>query len=135
MVIRIRDAAKLLGISVIACCAVLVCTMFCNFYLDIRQIEATVLPAQARIFYEAQVATARVVCLVSGGCLLMTSVVMLLFYIKHYIDVHKKELGILKALGYSEWRIAVHFWVFGSGVSAQKAGPLAFARAGAGAFK
>lgn len=118
MVIRIRDAVKLLGISVIACCAVLVCTMFCNFYLDIRQIEATVLPAQARIFYEAQVATARVVCLVSGGCLLMTSVVMLLFYIKHYIDVHKKELGILKALGYSEWRIAVHFWVFGSGVFA-----------------
>lgn len=116
MVIRVRDAVKLVGISVIACCAVLVCTMFFNYYMDIRQIDGTVLAEQARIFYEAQTATAKVVCLVSGGCLLMTSVVMLLFYIKHYIDVHKKELGILKALGYSEWKIAVHFWVFGSGV-------------------
>lgn len=52
------------------------------------------------IFYNAQVSTAKVVCLVSGGCLLITSVVMLIFYSKHYIDSHKKELGILKALGY-----------------------------------
>ncbi len=38
---------------------------------------------------------------------------MLLFYIKHYIDTHKKELGILKALGYSNLKIAKDFWVFG----------------------
>ncbi|MFQ6968828.1 MAG: FtsX-like permease family protein [Subdoligranulum sp.] len=38
---------------------------------------------------------------------------MLLFYIKHYIDTHKKELGILKALGYSNIKIAKSFWVFG----------------------
>ena len=39
---------------------------------------------------------------------------MLLFYIKHYIDTHKKELGILKG----RWdiqtsKIAKSFWVFG----------------------
>ena len=66
------------------------------------------------IFYSAQVSTAKVVCLVSGGCLLITSVVMLMFYIKHYIDIHKKELGILKALGYSNLKVAKNFWVFGS---------------------
>ena len=43
----------------------------------------------------------------------MTSVVMLLFYVKNYIDTHGKELGILKALGYSNLSIAKHFWVFG----------------------
>lgn len=64
-------------------------------------------------FYNAQVSTAKVVCLVSGGCLLLTAIVMLLFYIKHYIDTHKKELGILKALGYSNIKIAKSFWVFG----------------------
>ena len=66
------------------------------------------------IFYNAQVSTAKVVCLVSGGCLLLTAVIMLLFYIKHYIDTHKKELGILKALGYSNLKIAKSFWVFGT---------------------
>jgi predicted lysophospholipase L1 biosynthesis ABC-type transport system permease subunit len=54
--------------------------------------------------------------MVSGGCLLITSVIMLIFYIKHYIDTHKKELGILKALGYSNFQIAKNFWVFGISV-------------------
>jgi hypothetical protein len=68
------------------------------------------------IFYEAQISTAKVVSMVSGGCLLITSVIMLIFYIKHYIDTHKKELGILKALGYSNLKIAKNFWVFGISV-------------------
>jgi len=41
---------------------------------------------------------------------------MLLFFVKHYIDTHKSELGILKALGYSSWKIASGFWVFGLSV-------------------
>ena len=113
MVVGIKDAAKLIGISIIACCAVLVCTMFSNFYLDVQEIEDQIITEQAMAFYHAQVSTAKVVCLVSGGCLLITSVIMLLFYVKHYIDTHKKELGICKALGYSNLKIAKNFWVFG----------------------
>ncbi len=116
MVVGIKDAAKLIGISIICCCAVLVCSLFLNYYLDILQIEDLLSSEQAVIFYHAQVSTAKVVCSVSGGCLLLTSVVMLFFYIKHYIDTHKKELGILKALGYSNLKIARNFWVFGTGV-------------------
>lgn len=113
MLIGIKKTSKLISISVISCCAVLVCTMFLNFYLDVRSIESKITSEMSLIFYNAQVSTARVVCLVSGGCLLMTSVVMLMFYIRHYIDIHKKELGILKALGYSNLKIAKSFWVFG----------------------
>lgn len=113
MLIGIKDAAKLIGISIIACCATLVCSMFLNFYFDICFIENEITTESAAIFYNAQVSTAKVICFVSGGCLLMTSVIMLLFYIKHYIDNHKKELGILKALGYSNLKIAKNFWVFG----------------------
>ncbi|MCI9435905.1 MAG: FtsX-like permease family protein [Lachnospiraceae bacterium] len=113
MIIGIKNASKLIGISIIACCAVLVCTMFLNFYLDIRFIEGDITSELSRIFYDAQVSTAKVVCLVTGGCLLLTSAVMLMFYVKHYIDTHKKELGILKALGYSNLKVAENFWVFG----------------------
>lgn len=116
MIVGIKDAAKLIGVSIIVFCAVFVCTMFMNFYFDILQIEDKIISEQAMIFYDAQVSTAKVVCTVSGGCLLVTSVIMLLFYIKHYIDTHKKELGILKALGYSNRRIAKSFWVFGTSV-------------------
>lgn len=113
MLIGIKNASKLVGISVIVFCAVLVCTLFLNFYLDVRSVESEIRSEASMIFYTAQVSTAKVVCLVSGGCLLMTSVVMLLFYIKHYIDTHKKELGILKALGYSGLTVAGNFWIFG----------------------
>ena len=113
MLIGIKNVSKLIGISIIACCAVLVCTMFLNFYFDIQLIENEITSELLMVFYNAQVSTAKVVCLVSGGCLLLTSVVMLFFYIKHYIDTHKKELGILKALGYSNFKIAKNFWVFG----------------------
>ena len=113
MLIGIKNSSKLIGISVIACCAVLVCTMFLNFYFDIQLIENEIASELSMIFYQAQLSTAKVVCLVSGGCLLLTSVVMLFFYIKHYIDTHKKELGILKALGYSNLKIAKNFWIFG----------------------
>lgn len=112
MVIGIKDALKFIGISVISCCAVLVCTMFFNFYLDIAAIENEIVSDEIMLFYHAQVSTSKVVCFVSGGCLLVTSVIMLVFYIRYYIDAHKKELGILKALGYSDWRIAGNFYVF-----------------------
>lgn len=112
-VVGIKDAAKLIGISVITCCAVLVCTMFLNFYLDVVLVKGEITSEASMFFYNAQVSTAKVVCFVSGGCLLITSVIMLIFYIKHYIDTRKKELGILKALGYSNFKIAKNFWIFG----------------------
>ena len=113
MLIGIKNSSKLIGISIIVCCAVLVCTMFLNFYFDVQSVEDEITSELSMIFYNAQVSTAKVACLVTGGCLLITSVVMLMFYIKHYIDNHKKELGILKALGYSNLNIAKNFWVFG----------------------
>lgn len=113
MLVGIKDAAKLIGISIIACCAVLVCTMFMNFNIDIVQIKDKIASSQMQIFYDAQVSMAKIICIISGGCLLITAVIMLIFYVKHYIDIHKKELGILKALGYSNIKIAKNFWVFG----------------------
>ena len=79
MVIGIKDALKFIGISVISCCAVLVCTMFFNFYLDIAAIENEIVSDEIMLFYNAQVSTSKVVCFVSGGCLLVTSVIMLVF--------------------------------------------------------
>ena len=71
MLVGIKNVSKLIGISIIACCAVLVCTMFLNFYFDIRLIESEITSELSMFFYNAQVSTAKVVCLVSGGCLLL----------------------------------------------------------------
>lgn len=113
MIVGMRDGAKLTGISIVTGCAVLVCTMFLNFAMDMAGIKEKITSDELMLFYEAQLSSAKVISMVSGGCLLITSAIMLIFYIRHYVNVHQRELGILKALGYSDLWIAKSFWVFG----------------------
>lgn len=108
----------MLGIIIMSFCAVLVCTLFLNYNMDLKEIEPLVEAGAMQMMYDALVMMGKVVCGVSGGCLLLTSMVMLIFYIKQYIDTHGKELGILKALGYSNFKIARGFWIFGASVFA-----------------
>jgi len=116
MIIGIKDLKKLLAISVVVCCAVFVCALFLNYNADIAGIKDEITTPQGVVLYDAVVMTGRVVVAVTGGCLILTSAVILIFYIRNYIDSHGKELGILKALGYSNLRVAKHFWVFGLSV-------------------
>jgi len=116
MIIRLRDSAKLLGIVIMCACAVLVCTLFLNSNIDMVRIKNQITDPEMMIIYDLTVSSSNMTCAVTGGALGLTTVVMLLFYVKHYIDTHKSELGILKALGYSNWKIAKGFWVFGLSV-------------------
>lgn len=116
MPVGIKDSFKLLGISIIACCAVFVCTLFLSYNADMAEVKELISSEASMMFYNAQKATAEVASAASGGCLCAASVVMLFFYIRNYIDTHKKELGILKALGYSDLKTASGFWVFGLSV-------------------
>ncbi|MDR1002757.1 MAG: ABC transporter permease [Oscillospiraceae bacterium] len=116
MVINIKHTVKHFGITIITMCAVLVTTMFTNLYLDMVSAADLFTTPEQIILKDAQIATAKMVCIICGAVLMMTSVVMLVFYIRQYVDSHKKELGILKALGHSNFKIAKSFWVFGINV-------------------
>lgn len=116
MVIGIKDAVKLIGISIIACCAVFVCMLFLNYNIDLAAMKDEIITEEGIAMYNAQVSMGKITVAVTGGCLIITSVIMLLFYVKNYIDTHGKELGILKALGYSNIKIAKNFWIFGFSV-------------------
>ncbi len=121
MVIGIKDLTKLFGITIMTCCAVFICALFLNYNMDIVGIRESLVSPQEIIMYDALVATGKVVALVTGSCLVATTIVLLIFYVKNYIDSHQKELGILKALGYSNFHIAKHFSVFGFSVLAGSA--------------
>ncbi|MDR0943023.1 MAG: ABC transporter permease [Ruminococcus sp.] len=116
MIIRMKDAVKLLGVLIMCACAVMICTLFLNYNIDLERIGGQITDPQMKIFYDMMVSSGNMVCAVTGGALGLTTIIMLLFYVKHYIDVHKPELGILKALGYSNFEIARNFWVFGLSV-------------------
>lgn len=117
MVIGVKDSFKLFGIMIIAACAAFVCTLFLNYRIDLIASKDDMLSVPGgEAMYHALLPMCTVISLVSGGCLIVTSVVMLLFYVKNYVDSHGKELGIMKALGYSDIKIARHFCIFGSSV-------------------
>ncbi len=116
MVIHPKNAVKLFGVLIMCACAVLVCTLFLNSNIDLARIEDQITGPEMATIYNLTVSSGNMTCAVTGGVLGLTTVVMLLFYVKHYIDTHKAELGILKALGYSNWKIAKEFWAFGLSV-------------------
>ena len=114
MIISIKDLLRLLGISIVCGCAVFVCTFMLNFYIDANNLSD--IPAELQPLYEAQLLTAKFTSAISGGFLGVIAVVMLLFYIRLFIYSHSVQLGILKAMGYSNIKLAFKFWVFGLSV-------------------
>ena len=99
MVVSIKDGIKLIGISIVCCCDVYVCTFMLNYYLDVLPLEETLTEQWMVELYKAQIATARFTSIITGGILAMIALIMLIFYIKLYIDSHAQQLGILKAFG------------------------------------
>lgn len=113
MIVSIKDIFKMTGMLIVSFCAVIVCAMFLNYYLDLISVGNLITADTSKLFYDAQLSTSKVVSGLSGCCLLLTTVVLLCFYIGHYIDTHQKQLGIMKALGYTRFSVAKSFWVFG----------------------
>lgn len=112
MTVSFKDALKFVGIIITVCCAVFVCNLFLNYNIDLNAVAGEVTEKQ-QIAYKAMQLNNKVVCAVTGGCLAMTSAVLLIFYIGHYIKEHSARFGILKALGYGDFKIAVGCAVFG----------------------
>ena len=109
----VKDIRKLVVVSIIGACAVFVANLFLNFYLDIEQLEISKTNPMIQTYYDAQVSLSWMVAMVSGVVLSLTSVLLMCFYIKQFVDDHKEQLGILKALGYSNGQLAKRFWAFG----------------------
>ncbi|MBD5632056.1 MAG: FtsX-like permease family protein [Clostridia bacterium] len=112
MVISVKDGVKIIAVSIVCFCAVFVSTFMLNFYLDVLPLDGT-LEGDSQILFTAQLATAKFTSALAGGFLGVIAALMTVFYIKLFIDAHSAQLGILKALGYSDKSLAIRFWVFG----------------------
>ncbi len=112
MTVSFKDALKFIGIIITVCCAVFVCNLFLNYNIDLNAVAGEITENQ-QIAYTAMKLNNKVVCAVTGGCLAMTSAVLLVFYIGHYIKQHSARFGILKALGYGDFKVAAGCAVFG----------------------
>ena len=91
MIIGVKDLTKLFAITIVTCCAVFVCTLFLNYNIDIAGIKNEITTSQGMIIYDAQVAGGKVVAGVSGGCLIITTVIMLILMFQDTFDVFDKR--------------------------------------------
>lgn len=115
MIVSFKDCLKFIGVSVVCFCAVFVCTFFLNYYIDVIKLKDFV-SVELLPLYNAQLATAKMTTAITSGFLSLIAVIMLFFYIKIYIDANYKMISILKAMGYSNLKVATNFLVFGVSV-------------------
>lgn len=112
MIISLKDGAKLFGIAAVIACAAFVSTFFWNYYLDAVDLKDT-LQGDTLTLYNAQLLSAQLTNLIALLGLGLIAVAIAVFYVGLYVENHASSFGILKALGYSDGRIARDFWVFG----------------------
>ena len=69
--VRTRDLIKFIGISIIACWAAFVCTLFLNYNIDLAGLKEFILTDAGIAIYNAQVLVGKVIAAVTGGALEM----------------------------------------------------------------
>lgn len=116
MVVGWKDGLKFFGVAVVCACATFVLTFYLNYYLDARAVDAGMLGEEARALYDAQLVSAKMTCAITGGCLALIAAALIVFYVGVYVDSRAPRLGVLKALGYSDGRLAAGFLAFGLSV-------------------
>ena len=113
MLVQLKDLRKAIAVVIVSFCAVFITTLFSNLYLDLKGLDITEFNIMQKKFYDAQLIVSKFVVIITGTVLSISAAVMLIFYIKQFIDDSKHKIGILKAQGYSNNFIASKFSIFG----------------------
>ena len=113
MIVQLKDLRKAIAVVIVSFCAVFITTLFSNLYLDLKVLDITGFNIMQKKFYDAQLIVSKFVIIITGTVLSISAAVMLIFYIKQFIDDSKHKIGILKAQGYSNNFIASKFSIFG----------------------
>ncbi len=104
---------KQFGIILLSLCTVFVCTLFLNINIDMRAIKDLILTTEGVQIYNAKMIMYNTIIAACGGVVGLIIVLVLFFTIVNYIDDNSKNLGILKALGYSRKKLALMFYKYG----------------------
>lgn len=111
-----KEALKLVAVMILTFCAVFISTIFVNYPIDLKEIKYLITDPQIKVLYDAQMTMSSVITACAGGVLGAVTLLVLIFAIGRFIDENSANMGIMKALGFSEIRIAIRFYKFGLSV-------------------
>src|SRR5215510_2656857 len=111
--ISFQTSYKLLSVRLLTSGMVSTCATLINYSYDLKGIKHLMTDAQLQLVYDSYMTLNRIGTATAGGVLCLITLVVLLFSIGQFINENSAELGVLKALGYCENRIAIEFSKFG----------------------
>lgn len=114
--ITVKQNMKLIGVIILCFCAIFICTAFMNYAIDLNSIDSSNLDETARIIFDGQKAMSSVIVACAGGIMGAIALIVLLYTIGRLINENQPSMGVLKALGHSEHKIALSFLKFGLSV-------------------
>lgn len=113
--VNVKESLKQISVMILAFGAIFICTVFVNYSIDLKSVEPFIDTPQAQAVYDALTTQNKITVAAAGGMLGAVTLLVLLFSIAQFINESSAELGVMKALGYSENRIALEFSKFGMG--------------------
>lgn len=114
--VNIKDSLKHIGVIILTFCAVFISTIFINFPLDLKMIAHLITDPQIQELYDAQIVMSGIIVACAGGVLGTVTLLVLIFAIGKFINGNSAYMGVLKALGYSDSKIALEYSKFGLSV-------------------
>ncbi|MCL1900907.1 MAG: hypothetical protein FWG51_00730 [Firmicutes bacterium] len=111
--IKLRDNKKLIGVVILCFAAVFICAMFMNYGLDLNALNNAMLDEAAQSLFEAQKSMSSITVTAAGGVMGAITLIVLLFIVNRFIYENQSNMGVLKAMGYPAFKIAVSFLKFG----------------------
>lgn len=114
--VNVKAALKLISVMILSFGAVFICSIMFNYSFDLKTIAPLIETPQAQAVYDAVMIQNKITIAAAGGMLGAVTLIVLLFSIGRYIADSGAELGMMKALGYSDNRLALDFVKFGLAV-------------------
>lgn len=107
-----KDVFKHIAIIVLAFCAAFMCTNFTNYMFDLNHAKYLFTTPELQAIYYEKMTMSKTITACAGGMLGGVTLIVLTYSISRFIQDNSATIGVLKALGYSEWRCALNFSKF-----------------------
>lgn len=105
--VSIKTTLKSYGVIIICFCTIFLETLFLSYKLDLKELDPTLFTQLQLDIYNAQVSMCNMMNLISIFILGLFSFVLLFFSIERYIEENKQNMGVLKAIGYTNNKLSL----------------------------
>lgn len=104
--VRVKDTITAYGVILICFCIVFLEMLFLSYNVDLNKLDTSLFDKAALELYDAQLQMCMMMHIISFCVLGIFGIILLFFSVERYIENNKQNMGVLKALGYSNFEIS-----------------------------